>query len=158
MCQFGKQERNPKDGSTIQVDKDQQGILKTDKLEPGDLIFSDQYVSKRPGHVFGRRGASISTQQYCGGTLFYDAASSKIKLVHQVSLNAHETVAAKLKFEKEAYQVGVTVKDYQTDNGVYTSQEFLKELLAKDQGLKHSGVGGHHHTGAAENAIKNVRK
>ena len=127
-------------------------------LEPGDLVFSDQYESSCPGRVFGRRGASISTQQYCGGTLFYDAASGKIRVVHQVSLNAHETVAAKLTFEKEALQVGVSVKNYQTDNGVYTSQEFLKELTDSDQGIKHSGVGGHHHNGAAENAIKNVQR
>ena len=155
-CQFGKQERNPKAGSRREVDKQREGILSADKLNPGDLIFSDQYQSSTPGRVFGRRGASITTQQYCGGTLFYDAASHKMRVVHQVSLNAHETVAAKLTFECEAQQIGITVKNYQTDNGVYTSQEFLKELVEHGQGLKHSGVGGHHHNGAAENAIKNV--
>jgi hypothetical protein len=63
-CQFGKQERNPKAGSKIKVDTDREGILKADKLNPGDLIFSDQYVSSVPGRVFGRRGASIASQKY----------------------------------------------------------------------------------------------
>ncbi len=46
--------------------------------------------------------------------------------------------------------------NYQTDNGVYTAQEFLKELVESNQGIKHSGVGGHHHNGAAEACIKHV--
>ena len=88
--------------------------------------------------------------------MFYDAASCKIKIVNQVSLNAQETVASKLIFECEALQLGIDVLNYQTDNGIYTSQEFLKEMIEKGQGLKHSGVGGHHHNGPAKNAIKNV--
>ena len=88
-------------------------------------------------------------KKYCGGKLFYDAASCKIKIVNQVSLNAQETVASKLIFECEALQLGIDVLNYQTDNGIYTSQEFLKEMIEKGQGLKHSGVGGHHHNGPA---------
>ena len=157
-CQFGKQQRNPKAGSTRKVDHQREGILKAEKLKNGELVFSDQYCSSLPGRVFGRRVASISTQKFCGGTLFYDAASCKIKTVHQVSLSAIETVAAKTTFEREALQVGVKVIDYQTDNGVYTAKEFLNELLECGQGIKHSGVGGHHHNGAAENAIKNTTR
>ena len=40
--------------------------------------------------------------------------------------------------------------NYKTDNGIYTSQEFLKERVEKCQGMKHSGLGG------AKNSIKNV--
>ncbi len=98
----------------------------------------------------------MSSQKYCGGTLFVDAATHRIKVYHQVSLSAEETVQSKMSFEREALQVGVGVANYQTDNGVYTSQEFLKELIEHGQGIKHSGVGGHHHNGPAENAIKNV--
>ena len=113
--------QNPKAGSTTKPDQTREGVLKADKLKNGELIFSDQYVSSLPGKVFGRRGASITSRKYCGGTLFYDAASGKIKVVHQVSLSAEETVQAKLEFEREALQVGVEVKNYQTDNGVHTS-------------------------------------
>jgi hypothetical protein len=157
-CQFGKQERTPRKGSTVKVDKQREGILSADKLNPGDLIFSDQYCSSVPGRVFGRRGASISSQTYCGGTLFCDAASGWIKVIHQVSLNAHETVAAKQTFEREANMIGNRVENYRTDNGVYTSEEFLRELIEEGQGIAHSGVGGHHHNGVAENAIKNVQR
>ena len=155
-CAFGKQERNPKQGMTRKVDVDRQGILKAESLKPGEMVFSDQYQSSLPGRVFGRRGTWMTSQKYCGGTLFYDSASQYVKVVHQVSLNQHESVQSKLLFEREALQVGVNVSNYQTDNGVYTAQEFLKELVEKNQGLKHSGVGGHHHNGAAEAAIKHI--
>jgi hypothetical protein len=42
-CQLGKQERTPKDGSTLVKGPD--GVLKMNQLEPGDLVFSDQYES-----------------------------------------------------------------------------------------------------------------
>jgi hypothetical protein len=40
------------------------------------------------------------------------------------------------------------VKSYRTDNGIITTNE--------KQVISHSGVGGHHHNGAAENAIKHT--
>ncbi len=89
-CQFGKQERNPKAGHPQKRTKP--GVLKQDKLSPGDLVFSDQYVSRVPGKVFGGRGASISRYKYQGGTLFCDAASNRISVVHQVGFTADETV------------------------------------------------------------------
>ena len=153
-CQLGKQERTPKQGSTSS--RTREGALKTNKLEPGQLVFSDQYESRVPGKVFGRRGAAITKNQYCGGTLFCDAASKRISVHHQISLGAHETVMSKQQFEREALTAGVLVQAYNTDNGVYTAQEFLTELNTKGQGIRHSGVGGHHHNGVAENAIKTV--
>jgi len=155
-CQFGQQQRLKKEGKTTSVDTDREGILKKDKLEPGDLIFSDQYQSSLPGRVFGRRGAAIHSKTYTGGTIFCDAASKRLFLRHQSTLTAQETVEAKLAFEREALQVGVSVKAYQTDNGIYTSKEFLDCLVEDNQVIKHSGVGGHHHNGAAESAIKHT--
>ena len=114
-------------------------------MEPGDLVFSDQFVSSLPGKVFGKRGESISSNSYSGGTLFCDAASKKIFVNCQVSLGAYEIIESKLMFERDAQTSGVTVKAYCTDNGVYTSKEFMKELDASGQGIKHSGVSGHHH-------------
>ena len=153
-CQYGKQERTPKAGTS--VTKTREGITKADKLEPGDLVFSDQYESRIGGKIFNRRGTAISRQDYCGGTLFCDGATGRIAARHQVSLSAPETTLSKQIFEKDAFSVGVTVKAYSTDNGVYTSAEFQMELAKENQQIKHSGVGGHHHNGVAENAIKNV--
>ena len=35
-------------------------------------------------------------------------------------------------------------------------KDYMKELVKDGQTIKHSSVGGHHHNGVAENAIKNV--
>jgi hypothetical protein len=153
-CQLGKQERTPKAGSTLV--KGPEGALKLNKLEPGDLVFSDQYESPLLGRQFSARGNDLTTQQFRGGTIFCDAASGKLTVIHQVGLTGTETVQAKLRFEREAAAAGVTIRAYCTDNGIYTSKEFAAELASKGQGIKHSGVGGHHHNGVAENAIKHT--
>jgi hypothetical protein len=155
-CQFGKQERLKTAGQTTTVDTAREGVLKQDKLEPGDQIFADQYESSLPGRVFGRRGAAIHSKTYRGGTLFCDAASTRIFLQHQMTLAAQETIETKLTFERDASQAGVQVKSYRTDNGIFTSKEFLDSLVQDKQVISHSGVGGHHHNGVAENAIKHT--
>ena len=77
---------------------------------------------------------------------------------HQVSLNAMETIEAKMAFERQAFTTGIQVKAYHTDNGIYTSKDFTAELYKSGQSITHSGVGGHHHNGVAENAIKIVTR
>jgi hypothetical protein len=51
---------------------------------------------------------------------------------------------------------GVTIQAYHTDNGVFTSKEFMRELAEKGQGMTLSGVSAQFQNGAAENAIKIV--
>jgi len=55
-----------------------------------------------------------------------------------------------------ALDVGVQVHSYHTDNGIYFLDEFLKELQAKGQGIKMSGVSTQFQNGAAESIIKSV--
>ena len=153
-CQFGKQRKTPtpsKHGAN-----DAAGGLLKEKLEPGHLIFMDQYQSKLPGRAFTSKGKGSSSLKFEGGTLFYDAASSYIFCNHQVGLTAYETLESKMKFEREAMTGGVQVQAYHTDNGVFTSKEFMKELAEKGQGLKLSGVSAQFQNGAAENGIKIV--
>ena len=61
-----------------------------------------------------------------------------------MSLAASNTIASKLKFEREAGGVGVEAKQYCSDNGIYTSAHFMSELASKDQTIQYSGVGAHH--------------
>ena len=85
-----------------------QGILKTNKLEPGDLIFSDQFESRLPGRVFGHRGSHLSLQKYRGGTLFCDAASGFIFAKSQFTLTAIKTIESKVLFKRQALSAGGT--------------------------------------------------
>ena len=124
-------------------------------MEPGDLVFADQYESRQPGRAFTTKGLS-SSSHFRGGTLFVDAASHYVFVSHQMGSTATETIQSKLKFEREATTCGVTVQAYHTDNGIFTAKEFMRELAEKGQGIKYSGVSAQFQNGAAENAIKIV--
>jgi hypothetical protein len=77
---------------------------------------------------------------------------------HQLGFTAVETIKAKLAFEREAASVGAHIKEYNTDNGVYTAEEFTRQLEHSSQTIRLSGVGAHHQNGPAENAIKNITR
>ena len=77
---------------------------------------------------------------------------------HQVSLDADETIQAKLHFERNAANYGVKIKSYHTDNGIFTSKDFMTQLLEDDQHIHFSGAGAAHQNGVAERAIQNVVK
>lgn len=124
-------------------------------MNPGDFLFTDQYVSSLSGQYFHTRGQSSSQHEYRGGTLFADAASGYIYIVNQVGFTADETIAAKLRFEREVQSIGVQVKQYSSEIGVYISKAFGNNSKENSQIIRYSGVGGHHYNGAAENGIKN---
>ena len=79
-----------------------------------------------------------------------------MRIKHQVAINATETAKAKLTFEIEAQNQGVAIKEYHTDNGIFSASEFMEELLKKQQKINFSGAGASHQNGSAESAIKTV--
>ena len=121
--------------------------MNRNQLEPGKLIFSDQYGSRLPGRVFCNRGSKITSQYYKGVTIFCDSASRKISVHHQVSFTAEYTIMSKLNFKRDSMREIVPVESYSTDNGIYTSKGFTKEFHGKFQGISNSVLGGHHHNG-----------
>lgn len=75
--------------------------------------------------------------------------------MYKVGLTSTKSVQAKFSFEREAASFDITIfKDYYTNNGVYVLWKFTSEHISKGQGIKHSGVSGHHHNGIAKIAIK----
>ena len=81
-------------------------------------------------------------------------ASGLTKIYFQVSLGASETLLAKQDFERFALSCGVMVKSYRTDNGIFTKEQFLTEIIDNNQSISCSGVGAHHQNGIAERAIR----
>jgi hypothetical protein len=155
-CRFGKAHRLP-DGAhrqEIRVEKD--GALKVGHLKPGDMVSIDQFVSKVRGRLPHTKGKEDSKDQYSGGTIYVDSASGYVFVDNQVSLNAAETLRGKHRFEREARECGISIKSYRGDNGVFKTKEFEKDLLARNQSIKFSGVGAHHQNGIAERAIRTI--
>ena len=82
--------------------------------------------------------------------------SKKIFTYNEVSLGAHDTIPSKLNMEQEALYEVVQVNCYWSNNGVYTSANFMKELATKVQGINMIDIGSHHHNGGEEASIKTV--
>jgi len=74
----------------------------------------------------------------------------------QVGYTAAETIKSRLRFERAAMIIGVKILSYHNDDEIYHSDEFLKELQAKGQGIKMSGVSDQFQNGAARSKIKSV--
>ena len=70
----------------------QDGILKKEKLKPGELILLDQFESRFPGRVFDERGGQVHNQKFKGGFLYCDAATGRVKVYYQSSFTAEETL------------------------------------------------------------------
>ena len=85
-------------------------------------------------------------------------ATGKIFIKFQVSLGTTETLIAKACFERESALNGVKIKNYHTDNGVFTARDFISHVHDSDQRITFSGVGAHHQNGVAERAIGSVTK
>jgi transposase InsO family protein len=99
-------------------------------------------------------GREPDRDEYCGSSIFYDAASGFIHVEHQVHVSATDTIMAKNSFERFAKDNGVSIKSYHTDNGVYESEAFQQALIECNQTVQFSGVGAKWQNGPTENSIK----
>ena len=150
-CLLGKMERVPKSQRSSSQGS---GILRQSALQPGDCISIDQYEVSVPGRTV--TSGNSSSPKYVGGTLFVDHMSGKIFTHHQLSLRANDTLMGKRILEREACQLGIKVSSFLSDNGVFRSAEFRRDLDCKNQSIRFSGVGAHHQNGIAERAIKTI--
>lgn len=155
-CLLGRQEQVPIKGNKHA--QENKGILKAGKLNPGDLVFSDQCVLSLEGQNFNNRGQTLRHQSFKGGAVFCDAASSFLFIAHQQGFANHEATQSKSSFEQEAAQAGATVKEFCTNNGVFAAKGLRMLLDEQDQKICRSGIGGHHCNGVAKNAIKNLTR
>jgi len=156
-CELGRARRRPT-GSTKQLAVEEKaGILSANQYQPGDLVSMDQFVSGTPGRLFTGYGREAQHNRFQGGTIFNDAASGAIRVEHQVSLGAGETICAKERFEEWLYEQCCTdVKRYHSDNGVFIAAEFRADCDSKHQQQTFSGVGAKHQNGRAKRSIQTV--
>ena len=80
------------------------------------------------GRVSFTKGKVRNDKRYYCGTIFVGEASGYVNLIHQVSLNAADTIKGKRKFERILRSYGILVLTYRGYNGVYKSKDFLAEL------------------------------
>ena len=155
-CMLGKQMRRQPGTNTGALVKGKEMMLRREHLQPGDCVSLDQYESSIPGRLPHTYGKEKKDDQYNGGTLFIDHASSMVFIQHQVSLRTGETLQAKQKFEQLAREHGVAIKSYHVDNSPFGNADFVRSIEDHGQAIKFSGVGAHHQNGVAERTIKTI--
>ena len=131
-------------------------LLKQGDVQPGDCISCDHFLSPIKGRTVASSGHSSSAHGVTCGTMYVDHATGWIFVQNQRSVNAEETIRGKLLLEREAADVGVRIKKYHADNGVFSSDEFRKHCESLDQQLDFSGVGAKFQNGIAERGIQTV--
>ena len=156
---FGKQTQRRVPGKVSKPIKDREGILSADKVLPGQLVFMDHFICSTRGRKtrgYGIRGKS-RINSYGGGCIFVDASSGYIHVEHLVSTSSSNTLEALSNYKKMAYNNGIIVQGYQSNNGsAFTSKEFKEHLELSGQKSKYSGAGSHHQNGTAERAIRTI--
>eukprot|EP00804_Cyclotella_cryptica_P010321 CCRYP_012254-RA/>CCRYP_012254-RA protein AED:0.10 eAED:0.03 QI:0/0/0/1/1/1/3/0/1268 len=114
---------------------------------PRQMVLKEDHV--KPGHSSSRNG-------YMCGTIYVDHCSTFIYIHHQLTTAASDTIHGKMLLESEAADVGVTIRQFHSDNGVFSSTEFCEHCTRLGQTLHFSGVGAHHQNRAAKRAIQTV--
>ena len=99
---------------------EKEGELKKGDLFPGQRVSIDHYQSAQPERLYKSRGGTNARDMFWGGAIFVDHASGYVDVRHQATLNAADTVKAKLGYEQDAHTNGIVVQAYHTDNGVFT--------------------------------------
>ena len=156
-CLFGKQTIRSAPGKTVQVIRDRAGILRAGNLLPGQEVSVDHFISSVRGRLFKGYNRGSIEDRYIGGCIFVDHASSYIHVELQSSLSSHETLNAKMEYEKHCRDVGVVPQKYMSDNGrSFTAKQFTEHLSNFFQVSKFAGVGAHHHNAQAERAIRTI--
>jgi hypothetical protein len=69
-------------------------------------------------------------------------------------MNAEETLAAKILFERYAEQNGVKVQAYQADKGRFAETTFMQAIKDAGQRITFCGINTHFQNGVAERRIK----
>ena len=85
------------------------------------MVSAYHYILQAPGRLYHTKGKSYPSDMFSGGCVFIDHASGYVSINHHVSINATETVKAKLTFDREAQSQGVVIMGYHTDNGIFNS-------------------------------------
>ena len=105
-CSCGKSQRH--DTNTTRQ-RSSIKTLRSDKLDPGELVFVDQYVSSVKGRLPHTYGKESGSDKYCGGIIFVDSASGFTRIYHLISLRAGDTLRCEQAFEREALEYGVRI-------------------------------------------------
>jgi transposase InsO family protein len=124
--------------------------------KPGEVISIDQMISPTAGLVAQNTGM-LTKARYKVATVFIDHATDYSYVAIQKSTAADETIKAKMLFERNAYDQGIKIEAYHSDNGIFKSKAWQDSCYSNGQGLTFAGVNAHHQNGKAERRIRELQ-
>ncbi len=114
----------------------------------------DQFTCKTPGRLPNDYGREGQVNQYHGKTIFNDSVSGTIWVKNQDFLGSGETIESNLCFKQWLRELAwIEVKNYHSDNGVFTTNRFREQCKLQDQTQSFSGVGAQHMNACSEHSI-----
>ena len=149
-CLYGKATRRP---WRIKPKKEDKVSKLRTATSPGQCVSVDQLESPAPGLIAQMKGW-LTKKRYRVATVFVDDFSGLSYVYLQKTTNADETLMAKKAFERFAGKVGVTVREYQADNGRFAEADFIEDAHNNQQTLKYCGVNAHFQNAVAERRIR----
>ena len=125
--------------------------------KPGHLVLVDQLVSPTPGLVAQMTGI-LTTKRYKYATVYVDQVAKLSFTYLQKTATGEETIEGKESFERYALDIGVTIRAYHADNGIFRANKWVANCFRKGQPLTFAGVNTHHQNGLVERKIKEIQE
>ena len=151
-CMFGKATKRPWQTKNPA----NKNALSKNVKQPGDCVSVDTLESTTPGLIAQLRG-NPTKARYHYATIFIDHYSNYSYVhLHQEN-NGDEVVLAKRAFEQHVRHMGVTVKHYNADNGLFADIKFRQAINTAGQTISFCGVNAHFMNGKAEARIRQLQ-
>ena len=99
----------------------------------------------------------LTTKRYKYATVHVDQFSKCGYLWLQQSASVDDTLLGKKAFERWAANMGVTVRSYHADNGIFKAKEWVNNYALKQQRLTFAAVGAHNQSGLAKQQIRTLQ-
>ena len=156
MCEFAKAKRRPTATQELLPVSSKTHALKWDQLYPGQRVSMDNFTVTECDCLYSSMGKTASDLMYAGSCIFVDHGTGDVHVEDLLNFTTMETLQAKARYEKRMADMGITVKAYQADNGIFATRTFINNIESGLQNIKFSGVGAHHQNGIAERAIQSI--
>ncbi len=124
-------------------------IRKDSDNAPGKCVSMDQLVSAQPG-LIPQMAGFLTNLRIWGARIFVDHYLDYVYVALMQDLGLDEALLAKLAFERDASDGGVSIISYRADNGRFADAGFQKAIKDANQSITFCAVGAHHQNGIVE--------
>jgi hypothetical protein len=123
---------------------------------PGDCVSADVMMTTTPG-LIAQMAGFLTRERYRYACVFVDHKTDYGYVYLLREQTTRSLIEAKRSFEAYSRAVGVKVKHYHADNGIFAAREWKEECTSNRQGMSYAGVNSHHQNGRAERRIRSLQ-